>query len=69
VRTIFIDITTVNDSEIYRLPEVQLQNTVNTLARVLSRLKKEEEARVLFEEGDSYEKLRAKRVSLPITKH
>ena len=46
----------------------QLQNTVNTLARMLSQLKKDEEARGLFEEADSYEKLRAKRVLLPSTK-
>jgi hypothetical protein len=42
---------------------------VNALARILSRSKKEKEGRVLFEEGDSYEKLRAKRVSSPVTKH
>jgi len=47
---------------------VQLQNTVNALARVLNQLKDEDGARVLFEEADKYEKLRAKRVVSPLTK-
>ncbi len=51
------------DPDMYR---DRLQNSLNALARILSQTKSEEEARKLFEEADSYEKLRVECASSPI---